>query len=122
MGKGEKKMTIKEFLKTYGITILVVVIILGFISWWFPTSKIDKKCYRELALDICPDNQEMDYFDISNRYDFLYNGYDFSCCDKIGNETHRKVSDNYRHCENYKFIEEDDMKCSHKYRYWKKIY
>ena len=96
------------------IILFLVVLVLSFI---IPFSIKDIDCYEEIANRSCPEGYEVDYLDPNCNF---LGPIDFVCCETIINPS-RLISYNDVNCEDYQFLEEDDLLCTKKYQYWKRV-
>lgn len=108
----------KTFLWIIGITLFI-----AFLLFMTPTEREDIGCYKRIAAEECgKSGYELvnDWDRWNSPHSSTFGTFGFTCCEPLKQPSTRKLSDGYRKCEEYKFLKEDQSKCSKCYRFFKR--
>ena len=99
------------------ICVIIMFMCLLVLSYIIPFPVNDMDCYEEIANRSCLEGYEVHYLDPMGTF---LSPIDFTCCETRINKS-RLISENSPDCKEYTFLEEDDLLCIKKYRYWKRV-
>lgn len=110
----------KTFLWIIGITLFI-----AFLLFTLPSERQDIGCYKQIAVEECGKSgyELVDEWASWNRPhdNILGTSFGFTCCEPLKQPSTRKLSEGYRKCEEYKFLKEDQSKCSECYQFFKRV-